>query len=244
MQTTNPPRARCGVLFDLDGTLLDTAADFVRVLNQLRGEENLKPLTYMQVRPYVSNGARAMVTRGLDLQPEDAGFDAMLERFLLLYSQGLAIDTKPFPGIADLLDWLQALNIPWGIVTNKLSIYTAPIISALDLDSRCAATVCPDHVSNRKPDPESLLLACNLMNCDPENSIYIGDHSRDVQAGHRAGMATVAAAWGYVHPDDPIHSWGADCISETVDDLIPILQTHFSVGVSSPAATRRDDQNV
>lgn len=212
------------VLFDLDGTLIDTAPDFIRCLNALRQQCELPPLPAEQIRRSVSNGARAMIEVGFGLTPDDRDYLERHSEFLDLYEAGVAEETVLFPGIAELLDWLDQQGIPWGIVTNKPERFTAPLLSALALDSRCAAVVCPDHVSQRKPHPESLLLACKQIGVDPASGIYVGDHRRDIEAGHNAGMQTIAVRYGYIEHPAEVDQWQADLIAETVRDLTNLIQ--------------------
>ena len=212
------------VLFDLDGTLVDTAPDFVRILNQLRTDEDLSPLPYDVIRNQVSNGARALIRLGFDITDEDADFASRLDRLLQRYEQELARESHLFAGLEQTLALLEARNIPWGVVTNKPSRYTGPLLKGLHLEQRCAVTVCPDHVNHRKPHPEPLLTACKQLAVDPLQTIYVGDHLRDVEAGKAAGNFTVAAAWGYLTEDDDISGWQADLIANTPADLLQYLQ--------------------
>ncbi|MBC7193499.1 phosphoglycolate phosphatase [Marinobacter sp.] len=211
------------VLFDLDGTLIDTAPDFIRCLNALRVQRGLDALPPEQIRRSVSNGARAMIRVGFGLEPEDADYLEHHSAFLDLYEAGVAEETRLFPGMNPLLADLEARGIPWGIVTNKPERFTAPLLEALDLTRRCAAVVCPDHVEQRKPHPESLLLACNLAGADPAMGIYVGDHERDIQAGRNAGMATIAVRYGYIEQPGTVDLWQADRIADTVNDLAKLL---------------------
>lgn len=211
------------VLFDLDGTLVDTAPDFVRVLNQLRADDQLPPLPYDTIRNQVSNGARALVKLGFALDEHSDDFAHRLEKLLALYEQGLAVESKLFDGLDTSLRWLEQRNIPWGVVTNKPSRYTLPLLRGLQLDQRCAVTVCPDHVTHKKPHPEPLLTACDWLSVDPLKTLYVGDHIRDIEAGRAAGNITVAAAWGYLEQDTDINSWQADMILQTPAQLQAFL---------------------
>lgn len=207
------------VLFDLDGTLVDTAPDFVRVLNQVRAFDNLPPLPYELIRSQVSNGARALVKLGFNLAEHDPGFDERLQRLLEHYEAGLAVESHLFPGLDHCLAWLEQRDIPWGVVTNKPSRYTVPLLRGLALDQRCAVTVCPDHVTHKKPHPEPLLTACDWLSVDPARTVYVGDHIRDIEAGKAAGNITLAAAWGYVEQDSRVEQWLADDVVQTPADL-------------------------
>lgn len=207
------------VLFDLDGTLLDTAPDFVRVVNQLRERHDYPPLPAEDIRKVVSNGARALVSLAFDHESDSEPFLARHRELLDLYEDQVAIDTVFFPGLDQALRTLEQRNIPWGIVTNKPARFTDPLLSALRLDDRCGVAVCPDHVTHRKPHPESLLLACDKLAVKPENCVYVGDHVRDIEAGKSANMFTIAAGYGYIEDDDPIAEWHADRIFMSPDAL-------------------------
>lgn len=211
------------VLFDLDGTLVDTAPDFARILNQLRSAENLPPLPYNVIRGQVSNGARALVKLGFDLPEDSSAFADRLAALLKLYEKELALESRLFPGLDAALALLEAHDIPWGVVTNKPSRYTIPLLKGLKLDQRCAVAVCPDHVDNKKPHPEPLLTACEWISVPPRQTLYVGDHARDIEAGRAAGNTTVAAAWGYLNPDEDISNWQADFILHTPQELHHLL---------------------
>ncbi|WP_444921680.1 HAD family hydrolase [Microbulbifer sp. CnH-101-G] len=215
------------VLFDLDGTLLDTAPDFIVVLNQLRHQEQLPPLPDQVIRGTVSSGSRALVTLGFGKQEGDPEFASLLQRLLDLYLAHLAEQTAPFPGIEPLLDTLAQNEIPWGIVTNKPEAFTVPLMRAFEYLPPASAVICPDHVSKSKPDPEAILLACSKIGCTPADAVYIGDHQRDIIAGQRAGMPTIACAYGYIDASDDPANWGADHLVSSVDEIWPLLQQHY-----------------
>lgn len=221
MSTEHSPEA---VLFDLDGTLVDTAPDFIRCLNQLRQHHGLPALPAEQIRPSVSNGARAMIRVGFGLEPEHDGYLEKHSAFLDLYEAGVAVETTLFPGMNKLLANLESRTIPWGIVTNKPARFAEPLIEALGLAQRCATLICPDHVTERKPHPEPLLLACRQIQASPVKSIYIGDHERDIAAGRNAGMHTIAVRYGYIEHPETIDLWQADHVVDTVSDLAKLLQ--------------------
>lgn len=221
MKTDQKPSA---VLFDLDGTLIDTAPDFIRCLNQLRQLHNLEPLAAEQIRPSVSNGARAMIRVGFGLEPEYEGYVEKHTAFLDLYETGVAVETTLFEGMDLLLENLEARGIPWGIVTNKPVRFAEPLVQALGLAQRCATLICPDHVSERKPHPEPLFLACQRIGAAPEQAIYVGDHERDIEAGRNAGMRTIAVRYGYIEQPHAVDLWQADIIADTVSDLAKLLQ--------------------
>ena len=221
MKTEQTPAA---VLFDLDGTLIDTAPDFIRCLNQLRQQHGMPALPAEQIRRSVSNGARAMIRVGFGLEPEHEGYPEKHTAFLDLYELGVAVETTLFPGMDVLLSSLESRGIPWGIVTNKPARFAVPLIEALDLAQRCAALICPDHVAERKPHPESLLLACRQIQVEPIKSVYVADHERDIEAGRNAGMHTIAVRYGYIEQPETVDLWQADRIADTVSDLTKLLQ--------------------
>lgn len=207
------------VLFDLDGTLLDTAPDFIRVVNQQRLLHNLDALAPHLIRETVSNGARALIKLAFDLEVGDDDFVNRHTELLALYEESIAEETVFFPGIDLLLKQLEENSIPWGIVTNKPSRFTLPLLERLKLNNRCSVTVCPDDVTHSKPHPEPLFLACNKLNCSPERSLYVGDHERDIEAGRSAGMITIAARYGYIDTPERVDDWNADLIIDHGNEL-------------------------
>ena len=211
------------VLFDLDGTLLDTAPDFARVLNHMLAERDMPALPYPRIRATVSHGARALVELAFEVKDGEPGFAPLRSRLLSLYEAGLAIETTPFDGIRALLGHLGDRGIAWGVVTNKPHYLAEPLMAAMGFDPAAAVLVCPDHVSRTKPDPEPLLLACRLIGCSPGASVYVGDHARDIEAGRRAGMHTIAAAWGYLAEGESADVWEANQIARSVPELQDIL---------------------
>jgi 2-phosphoglycolate phosphatase len=216
------------VLFDLDGTLLDTAPDFVQVVHQLRREHDLSLLDEALISSQVSNGARALVTLALDLTEDHEAFESKRLRLLEIYSSLLGNDTRPYPGIIALLAQLDAHNIGWGISTNKPRAYTAPLLETLQLHPAPGSVVCPDDVGNPKPHPESLYLNCKHLGCQPHEVVYIGDHVRDIQAGRAAGMRTIAAAYGYIAEGDDPADWGADQVASSAAELAGKLAIAFN----------------
>lgn len=227
-----------GVLFDLDGTLIDTAEDFILCLNDLRQENQLPPLPANAIRKVVSDGARAMITLGFDIIESHPEFENKKQQFLSLYLKHIARKSQLFDGLNDTLDWCKNNHIPWGIVTNKPRIYSEALLKALKLDQRINTLVCPDDVTNTKPDPEPLYKACNDIQLNPEQCIYVGDHARDIEAGKRANMPTIAAGYGYVHTPEEAKSWQANWCVETSHELHTLLKTLLAPqsGKSSPQA--------
>jgi len=212
------------VLFDLDGTLIDTAPDFIRCLNELRLSHGLPALPAPHIRRSVSNGARAMIKVGFGLEPDHPDYLEKHTAFLDLYEAGVAVETTLFEGMDNLLKSLEARGIPWGIVTNKPVRFAVPLVEALGLANRCAAVICPDHVTQRKPHPEALFLACKEVGVEPTAGIYVGDHERDIEAGRNAGMTTIAVRYGYIEQPETVDLWQADLIADTVSDLAKLLQ--------------------
>ncbi len=214
------------VLFDLDGTLIDTAADFIRIIQDMCREENRDIVDAALIRTQVSEGARAMVKLVYPhLDVEDPIFLAHRQRFLDIYGADIAVDTDLFEGMYPLLEALEAKQIPWGIVTNKPRWLSEALLDALNLTERCAVLVCPEDVKKTKPDPEPMYLAASQINIDAKECIYVGDHPRDIDAGRHAGMYTILAAYGYLplaHKDD-LTAWKADCIVKDVTELHQVI---------------------
>ena len=216
------------VLFDLDGTLIDTAADFIRIIQQMCREEGRALVEPELIRTQVSEGARAMVKLVYpEMQLEDPVFLQHRQRFLDRYGADIAVDTDLFDGMYPLLEQLEAQDIPWGIVTNKPRWLSEALLKALNLSERCAVLVCPEDVTRTKPDPEPMYLAAKQLNLAAEDCIYIGDHPRDIDAGRHAKMPTVLAAYGYLplQYKDDLTAWQADYIVDTVAELQQLIQT-------------------
>ncbi len=200
---------RSAILFDLDGTLLDTAPDMVGALNGLRTEEGLEALPFEHVRGSVSHGSARLVELGFPgVTP--AQFARLQARFLELYAQRLAAETRLFEGMDVVLADLARAGRPLGIVTNKPTALTLPLLEALDLRAPFAAVVCGDTVSSRKPHPLPMRHAAALAGVAPEDCVYVGDAERDVQAAHAAGMQALVATYGYLKPDEDWRSWGGE----------------------------------
>ena len=215
------------VLFDLDGTLLDTAPDFHRILNLMLGQHGQAAVELDWLRQYVSLGARAMVSKSFALPAQAAETDQLLDQFLTLYEQQPIVHSQLFEGLDQLLNWLDSQAIPWGVVTNKPSRFSQPILTTLGLRDRCASLICPDQVRHSKPDPESLLLACQELNCLPEDTLYIGDHARDIEAGQRAGMRTIACGYGYIQPEENPAQWNSTYLIEDTQELAGLLKSLY-----------------
>lgn len=209
------------VLFDLDGTLIDTAPDFISTLNKLLKEEQRPPLDSDSIRKTVSHGARALITLAFGLQQGDDGFEPLRDRLLNLYAENLSVESCLFSGADRLLAVLEKKQIPWGIVTNKPSLYAIPLVR--DLNLNCSSLVCPDQVTHTKPHPEPLLKAAAELKVSCDRCLYVGDHRRDIEAGQGAGMKTVAALYGYIEDHDAPSSWQADYHIDSIDEILAIL---------------------
>jgi phosphoglycolate phosphatase len=216
-------KAPSAVLFDLDGTLADTAGDLGGALNQLRAEHGLLPLPLDVLRPYASAGARGLIGIGLNVQPPQAEFEPLRQRFLALYERCLADTTHLFDGVMPLLNQLEAQGCRWGVVTNKPHRFTLPVMQALGLLDRAAVIISGDSTAHAKPHPLPLLTACEQMAADPAYTLYVGDDLRDIQAAQAAGMPSVAAAWGYLGTTHDIAQWGADVICHAPQALLPLI---------------------
>jgi phosphoglycolate phosphatase len=212
------------VLFDLDGTLADTAADLGAVLNRLRTEAGQAPLQAQTIRPHVSKGVRGLLGIGFDLAPGDDGYAELHQRFLAYYGDSFCVATRLFEGMAELLESLEAQSIKWGVVTNKTSRYTLPVMAALGLVRRAACIVSGDSSPRPKPAPDPLLLASAIAGADPARCLYVGDDLRDMQAARTAGMGAIAAAWGYLGDGLPLEEWGADTIIQSPAHLAGLLR--------------------
>lgn len=208
------------VLFDLDGTLLDTAPDLAAALNRLRRERGTDDLPLELIRPTISQGSPGMLKVCFGLAPDDPLYAEINQRFLELYRQAIAVETALFPGMADVLAYLESNAIRWGVVTNKPGWLTEPLLKALDLWPRAACVVSGDTLDKRKPDPEPLLYACERAGATPARSLYVGDAERDMLAGNRAGMRTLVAGFGYLSVEDRPEQWGADGFLERPGDLL------------------------
>lgn len=211
------------VLFDLDGTLIDSAPDLAGACQDMRTERGLTPVAYELLRARVGSGARGMVAAGFESSPGDPGYDALREEFLRRYELRMMRDTHIFAGVAPMLAEVTQRGLPWGIVTNKVARYAEPIVSWLALHP--GTIVCGDTTPKAKPHPAPLLEAARRLGVPPANCIYVGDDMRDMQAGRAAAMGTVAAAWGYLGVDDPVSAWNADHVIEAPGDLIAILDS-------------------
>lgn len=210
------------VLFDLDGTLVDTAPDMVAVLHEMQRASGVDAIDYEIGRAQVSNGAIGLLSAGFPDVEVSFGDDLHYD-YLERYEEALCRESRVFAGLESLLDQLDDGGCQWGVVTNKPEHLTNPLLEALDLATRCACVVSGDTLSVRKPDPAPLLLACDIAGVDAYRAIYVGDSERDIEAGLRAGTATIAASYGYITEDDDPREWGADIIAPDTQELVQII---------------------
>lgn len=217
------PFACAAVLFDLDGTLADTAPDMVAALNTLCAEAGVASIPFEAARAHVSHGSRALVKLGFPAA-DAAEVEYRIAQFLDCYAEQVCEGTILFDGMQEVLENIEQAGIPWGIVTNKPERFTTPLVAALNLDGRAACVVSGDTVSKSKPDAMPLLHACGIMATPATRCIYIGDAERDIIAGRAAGMRTLAALYGYILSHEDPHSWQADGMINTPGEIMQWLQ--------------------
>ena len=213
------------VLFDLDGTLADTAPDLSAALNRVRSDRGLLPLPLAQLRPYASHGARGLLGAGMAVAPGEPVYEELRDAFLAHYEAGLCVESALFAHIDTVLDALDARALPWGIVTNKATRYTTPLLTSLHLTPSAAGVICGDTTPFAKPHPAPLTEAAHRLGVAPARCVYIGDARRDIEAGKAAGMRTLVARWGYIEPEDAPDTWSADAILDDPAALLGWLQT-------------------
>lgn len=213
------------VLFDLDGTLLDTARDFIAIAQKMRSQRQLAPVADDLIRQQASSGARAMVKTALELDDDSPQLSQATEEFLRHYRSSCARYTRPFDGINQLLEQLEHQQIRWGIATNKPLHFTELILQQLGLLHRLSCMICPEHVSQSKPAPDMLLLACRQLGLEPHQAIYLGDDERDILAARQAGMPSLAVGYGYHPANSTPKSWGADFYIARAADLPDFFQS-------------------
>ena len=212
------------VLFDLDGTLADTAPDLARALNRVRASQRLAPLAVETTRPYTSSGARGLLKIGFGLEPGDERYETLKLEFLQFYAAEICVDTTLFDGMAELLDRLDQERLRWGVVTNKAERFTLPLLRGLHLHERAACIVGGDTAARPKPHPDPLLHAAATLRLLPSACLYVGDDLRDVQAARAAGMPVIAAKYGYLGDGGSIESWQADAIIEHPREVLEYLR--------------------
>ncbi|WP_122665839.1 N-acetylmuramic acid 6-phosphate phosphatase MupP [Pseudomonas viridiflava] len=211
------------VLFDMDGTLLDTAPDFIAICQAMLAERGFPAVEDKLIRDEISGGAKAMVAATFAMSPDAEGFEALRLEFLERYQRDCAVHSKLFDGMAELLADIEKANLIWGVVTNKPVRFAQPIMDQLGLSQRSALLICPDHVTKSKPDPEPLTLACKMLDLDPASVLFVGDDLRDIESGRDAGTKTAAVRYGYIHPNDNPDHWGADVVVDHPLELRKVL---------------------
>jgi len=207
------------VLFDLDGTLVDTAPDFVLAANKLRQQLGKAPLPAAIIAAQVTNGAIAVAKLAFDADEHHADFENYRQALLDSYQQHLGAASAPYDGLLNLLQTLEERGIAWGVVTNKPVFFAHSLMETLGIRERCATLICPDHVKQPKPAPEGLVLAAKELGIEASRCIYVGDHLRDIEAGNAASMSTIAVSYGYLAPDDDANLWLADYVVQTPGEL-------------------------
>lgn len=208
--TRSPSRLSVrGVLFDLDGTLVDSAPDLGAAVNRMRSVRGLPALADAALRPHASHGARGLIGAGFSVTPGQPEFQRLRDEFLGYYADALCVRTVLFPGVTSLLDALDAAGLPWGIVTNKATRLTLPLLEALNLRERPGCIVCGDTTARAKPYPDPLFAAAEMLALPSAALAYVGDAERDVAAGNAAGMATLVARYGYIRQDETPELWPA-----------------------------------
>ena len=208
------------VLFDLDGTLADTAPDLAGALNKMRADRGLPAMPLDPLRRMASSGARGLVGVGFGLKPGDSGYEEHKTEFLNNYAAALYVHSRLFDGIEHLLGDLERRGLPWGVVTNKASRFTDPLAQLIGFTGRAACVVSGDTTPHAKPHPAPLLHAAELCKVDPAACVYVGDDLRDIQAGKAAGMKTLAVTWGYLGEGEPPQAWGADAVIATPPEVL------------------------
>lgn len=212
------------LLFDLDGTLLDTAPDLAKALNVVLENHQRQPLPFTKIRPYSSTGTRGLLGLGFQIKETDPGYANLREQFLAAYHEHLFDGTSIFPGIEKVLQHLDNFNIPWGVVTNKPENLAKQLLNRFNLAEHCGCVIGGDTLTKRKPDPEPLLHACELLNCDPAESIYIGDAERDIEAAKSANIPSVVALYGYIGENENPQKWNADYYIDHPEQIINFIK--------------------
>jgi phosphoglycolate phosphatase len=212
------------VLFDLDGTLADTAPDLGGALNRMRLRRGLSALPIDMLRPLASAGARGMLQAGLDVKPGDESFEALRDEFLAEYEQALDVDSCLFTGVLPVLLEIERRGLRWGVVTNKAARFTLPVLQGLDLARRASVVIAGDTTPHSKPHPAPLLEACRRLAVLPGEALYVGDDLRDMQAARAAGMPSVAAGYGYLGEDSDVTRWEADAVIDQPGALLDLIE--------------------
>lgn len=219
----NPGYRPLSVLFDLDGTLIDTAPDMAFALNRLLAERGKPDLPYESIRPHVSNGARGLIGLGFNMDIPHPEYETLRQRFLDLYQSDLSTHSRLFEGMDEVLNVLESQGIIWGIVTNKPGWLTGPLVEALNIHQRAACVISGDTCERAKPHPMPLLHAAQSIGLKAENCLYVGDAARDIEAARAAGMPVIAAQYGYLVPGTDPSQWGADAVAMHPLDLLQLI---------------------
>lgn len=211
------------ILFDLDGTLVDTAPDLGLALNLQRERHGFAPLPQESIRPFASHGSKGLLSVGFGLTPADSAFAAMRQEYLDIYDQVFTSSPVLFDGTEELLAAIEGRELHWGIVTNKPRRFSQPLLQVMGLEERIACLVCGDDAARAKPHPDTLLKACEMTGIMPTSCMYVGDAERDIQAGKAAGMRTVVALYGYLDEADTPAEWGADATISSPLELLSLI---------------------
>ena len=222
------PKLR-SVLFDLDGTLLDTAPDLAAALNHVLEINGKQPLPFETIRPWVSHGGIILIKNAFNIEQDSDGFDELRDQLLDYYRNNLSVKTTLFAGMAEVLSQLENAGILWGVVTNKPAWLTEPLLEELSLTQRSSCIISGDSLAERKPHPLPLQYACEKMGCDVTESLYIGDAQRDIEAGCNANMPTLAALFGYIDSRDYPAKWGATALIDTPADILKWVQQNRDI---------------
>lgn len=212
------------ILFDLDGTLVDTAPDLIASLNHALSQHGFETVEPSHVKPHVSFGASAMINGSMTISLDEKTHSDILKTMLTQYENNIALHSQFFDGILDVLDFIESQNLSWGIVTNKRERFTKPLVEALNLYKRAACVISGDTTPHPKPHPAPLFEACKRAQVSPENCVYIGDAAHDIVAGNNAKMYTLAATYGYLQPHDAPENWGANALIHSPKDLLAWLK--------------------
>jgi len=211
------------VLFDLDGTLVDSAPDLVGVLNRLLAEDGRPPMPYAIARNAVSDGAAGLIRLGFGHDLPAAHYDALRQRFLKVYAEAVCVNSRPFLSLDEIIHAIS--NCAWGVVTNKPHAMTVPLLARLGLTDGCGCIVSGDRLPQKKPHPAPLLAAAEELGVAAERCVYVGDAPRDIEAGRAAGMVTIVAAYGYIRPTEDVDAWGADHVVRRPSQLSGVIRT-------------------
>jgi 2-phosphoglycolate phosphatase len=216
-------QSRRAMLFDLDGTLLDSAPDLAHAANEVRKQRGMGPMPVEELRPWISQGARGMITRGLGITTDHPEFEPSRKIFMEIYATCLSRQTTWWPGMDQVVERLEAEGIAWGIVTNKIARFTEPLLKDIQLYDRCAVVVSGDTTPHPKPHPAPIAHAMDLLGLSAEAVVYVGDDLRDIQAGFAAGAWTIGCDFGH-HVEEPLpRQWGADALIQQAQDLYRFL---------------------